>query len=1576
MRIPTIIAGLMAAVMLVGVGQAGAVPEVPDGVTAFAGDRVVRVAWRTVQGVDEYRVYRSTSAASQGVRVSPPGHTAPSYSDTAAPTGTIAYYRVTAVSGGAETSASAPAGATPQSASCSIGNAIVRENCLPGDANWHVYPGSPVSADGIEAFTTTPSIDAGQSVDVKVDAATGAAYRIEIFRTGWYGGAKARLVGVLPGRVASKQGACVRQPGETGLRSCSNWSTTLRITTTTSWPAGVYMLRLTREDNGKHNQAMLILRDDDGAAPVVYNVPDTTYQAYNNHGTKSTYTLNSTGATTVAGTAQAVKVSFDRPYQQVASKQRDFYTFQDVAAVGWLERQGYDIAYTSSIDLHRGIPNLNSRQAIILGVHHEYWSAEMRQNLLAARNAGVDVLSLGANQIYWRVRFEDGERTMVVYKTTATGVADPSGIPTGTWRDPAGANQPENALLGGQYVGDNSAKNFGLVVSAAEGAHRMWRHTPLASLAPGTSLKVGTSIVGWEWDARAANGQEPAGTQTVATSPVDGNILQDAGGVYATGPATANATIYRAASGALVFNSGTNNWSRGLGSTSRDAGEPRSEIQQATANLLADMGVAPTTPNGITLDDAGAPEIISTTPADNDGGVDPTTNVTARFDRDLNAATVNATTFTLRPAGGGSALAAAVTYNAATRTAQLDPSPPLAAGAAFTATLTTGVTDSGGTALSQAASWTFTTAAAGVPSITQRSPLADAAGVSPGTTVTASFDHALDPATVSASSVRLSDSDGATVPAAVTYESAEQRVRLTPSSPLALDTAYTARLTTAIRSSAGTALAGDEVWSFTTRRALTVTARTPAPLSVGVATTTSVTATFDRAVDPATVTSTSFVLRDGSLASVPAAVTYDASLRTATLRPSSTLALSTTHTAELSDAIRAIDGQPLTPSTWTFQTSAAVPDAPSVVARAPGAGATEVDRAASVTASFDRALDPTSVTGATAQVLDSDGAQVAATVTYTSASSTVTIDPAAPLSRDRVYTARLTTGIRADGSGTPMVADIEWSFTTERCPCRLMEDLIPAQLAKPVRDGRPEPGPWTYEMGTKVVVTRPMDLTAIRYYKDPGEAGVHRGTVWSAAGSAIAQVDFGGESASGWQRQALSTPVRLNASDVYVVSVGLSTFYTVTQFGLQSALSDGPLRSVADGANGVYGSAAGLFPSNTYKSSNYFVDAEVLDPSAAPVIPNVTATQPADGATGVVRTTSVEATFSHSLDPASVDGSSFTLKNALGDPVAASVSYDDTSRTARLAPSAQLAAGATFTARLSTAIRTTGGGALPQAYEWSFTTANAAAAPTVLSTNPADGATVVPNMTDVRATLSEPLAVATVTGQSFTLTAFGGTPVPATVTYDDTTRTVRLVPSSSLSALTTYTARLTTAIESASGEPLAADVVWSFETSGCPCTLFGATVPVKTNVSTRDLRPLPGPWTRELGLKFEVAQPVQLSAIRYYRASSEKGAHVGTLWNATGTALAAVTFSGETSSGWQEQAFATPVQLVPGQVYVVSVGFNVYYSVTQFALTSAVISGPLRTINDGANGVYGSAAGVFPTETWKNSNYFIDIVVQ
>ena len=199
---------------------------------------------------------------------------------------------------------------------------------------------------------------------------------------------------------------------------------------------------------------------------------------------------------------------------------------------------------------------------------------------------------------------------------------------------------------------------------------------------------------------------------------------------------------------------------------------------------------------------------------------------------------------------------------------------------------------------------------------------------------------------------------------------------------------------------------------------------------------------------------------------------------------------------------------------------------------------------------------------------------------------------------------------------------------------------VPALLAAP-RAGRHRSAdagrahrrrPWSYELGVKVTVDVPTDLNAIRFYKTAGETGTHIGRLWTSSGVLLAQVTFTGETASGWQQQAFASAPVLQPGAVYVLSVNANALFSVTGAGLAAPITAGPLSTVADGANGVYGPSAGTFPTASYNSSNYFIDASVV-PDGDPAPPpsrrsRRPAVQPASR-----RSTAVTATFSRAIDP-------------------------------------------------------------------------------------------------------------------------------------------------------------------------------------------------------------------------------------------------------------------------------------------------------------------------------------------------------
>ena len=73
-----------------------------------------------------------------------------------------------------------------------------------------------------------------------------------------------------------------------------------------------------------------------------------------------------------------------------------------------------------------------------------------------------------------------------------------------------------------------------------------------------------------------------------------------------------------------------------------------------------------------------------------------------------------------------------------------------------------------------------------------------------------------------------------------------------------------------------------------------------------------------------------------------------------------------------------------------------------------------------------------------------------------------------------------------------------------------------------------------------------------------------------------------------------------------------------------------------------------------------------------------------------------------------------------------------------------------------------------------------------------------------------------------------------------------------------------------------------------------------------------------LGVKFSSEVAGRATGVRFYKASTNTGTHIGSLWSSSGTLLASATFTGESASGWQQVTFSTPVTIAANTTYVAS----------------------------------------------------------
>lgn len=275
------------------------------------------------------------------------------------------------------------------------------------------------------------------------------------------------------------------------------------------------------------------------------------------------------------------------------------------------------------------------------------------------------------------------------------------------------------------------------------------------------------------------------------------------------------------------------------------------------------------------------------------------------------------------------------------------------------------------------------------------------------------------------------------------------------------------------------------------------------------------------------------------------------------------------------------------------------------------------------------------------------------------------------------------------------------------CPCSVFAPTAtPAAAA--VSDGTP------IEIGMKFRADADGFVTGLRFYKGTVNTGTHIGHLWTAGGTLLAEGTFLDESPSGWQQVQLAQPVQVTANTTYVVSYWSSSGYFAFDTNFFTAdVDSGPLHvpsSGSSGGNGVYRyTTTGGFPTSTYQASNYWVDVVYAnDNGPDTTAPQVSSTIPGDGATDVASDTQVTAVFNEPIDPASLNGTTFRLRDAGGSVVAADVTYAAGSLTAKLAPSSPLVSSTTYTATLKGGpggVTDVNGNALAQDGSWTFTTA-------------------------------------------------------------------------------------------------------------------------------------------------------------------------------------------------------------------------------------------------------------------------------
>ncbi|MFJ7066216.1 DUF4082 domain-containing protein [Streptomyces sp. NPDC101115] len=1041
---------------------------------------------------------------------------------------------------------------------CGTGsNPIVCENSKPGTPMSDWFAGS--SWGDIAGFPTKMSLQPGENLPFKVQSPS--PYHVKIYRLGWYGGDGARLVSTpaqaaqtYPATYASQRPSCLKdQP--TGLMDCGNWATTASWTVPSDAVSGLYVANFDQADGNGLMPYPFVVRNDSSHSEIVVQTSDQTWQAYNDWGGTNLY--DGQGP---APDGRAYKVSYNRPMD--VGGENGIYG-SEYEMISWLERNGYDLSYVSGLDTAtRGASLLANHRMFMSQGHDEYWTQEQFTNVLNARKAGQHQTYFAGNEIFWKTRLEpsiDGSgtanRTLVCYKETKlkfptpNGVPDPSNVWTGTWMDPDSTLEgepyrPQNMLTGSLFQ-VNGPRNDAITVPAAFAKMRLWRNTSVAGLTGNQVATFPTGTLGYEWNSDVENASRPAGQIRMSSTTLDindGNYLLDWGNNYGNGTATHSLVAFRdPTSKALVFGSGTVQWSWGL--TNVPTADPDGGVvtadkrmQQATVNILADMGLQPKSlqsdlvPATASTDTAG-PAVTVTSPAPN-GSVPALRQITV--------------TGTAADSGGGVVARVEVS------------------------------TDGGTTwkAAEGTGSWSYswTPMAQGPVQLKVRA-VDDSVNIGAVTTVPLTVADQQCPCTVwpaSAAPAKPNGGDGSSVELGVKVRSSVPGtitgVRFYKS------TANTGTHKGSLWSSSGQLLATGTFANETASGWQELKFAAPVPVKAN------------------TTYVVSYFAPNGGYA-------YDAHYFTdkgAGLAPLTALQ-SGTDGGNGVYRYGSTSGFPSQGSSgsnyWVdaiLETGSASTTPPTITARTPAPGATGVSITAPVSVTFNQSIDASTLAltvkgpGGTAvpgrAVLDGDGKTAAFTLSSQLALSTT-------------YTVSVQA---ADLWGNAMAEPVTWTFTTgstpppANCPCTLWSaGTVPTKAAE-TGDGN------SLELGTRFRSALDGKVTGVTFYKGATNTGTHTGSLWTDNGTLLATGTFTNETASGWQQMTFSSPVDITAGTTYVVSYHAPNGnYAADSAYFAGSHLNYPLTAPADsadGRNGLYKyGASTVFPNSSYNSTNYWV---------------------------------------------------------------------------------------------------------------------------------------------------------------------------------------------------------------------------------------------------------------------------------------------------------------------------------------------------------------------------------------------------
>lgn len=420
----------------------------------------------------------------------------------------------------------------------------------------------------MSAYTNRTSVRRGGRFKLYAST-TSSSFTVRAYRMGYYQGKGARLVWQSPPVAGKIQRAATVSRRTRTVRT--RWDPSLRVRTS-GWQQGTYLLKLTTAD-GRERYVPITVRSGDTRGDLVIMNAVSTYQAYNDWGGYSLY-----HGRDGAFASRSLKVSFDRPY---SDKGANTFLYFERGPIMQAERLGLPLAYITNITLDQSPSVIAGAKGLVSLGHDEYWTRRMKYAVERARNRGTNVAFLGANALYWRIRFQKSRlgaaRIVVAYKDApldpAYGV-DNKNV-TVKFRDHP-APSPENSLIGMLY---ECYPAYGDLVI----------YNPDFFLYNGTDVRKGTRM-------RGLASIEVDRARRTPTTPPRLHVAAHSRVSCPAGPTYADSSYYTVRGGGGVFSTGTMVWSRTLQGVYEKYGIGKREVRfvrRVTDNLFRAMTRGP-----------------------------------------------------------------------------------------------------------------------------------------------------------------------------------------------------------------------------------------------------------------------------------------------------------------------------------------------------------------------------------------------------------------------------------------------------------------------------------------------------------------------------------------------------------------------------------------------------------------------------------------------------------------------------------------------------------------------------------------------------------------------------------------------------------------------------------------------------------------------------------------------------------------------------------------------------------------------------------------------------------------------